>query len=239
METNKNIGWEKTCDRYVAFFDIMGFKEFVTRNTHETVMNKLIELKKIANSSMALNHSEPLERINLHEAETRSVSFSDSIIIFSKGDSIEDAVKILLDAALILGTALDLQIPMKGAFSYGKITVDFDSSLFFGQPIIDAYNLEEELQLYAGVLDHHFENKLHILSSKDSSQNERFKLLLVENKIHLKSGIVNHKVLKICEDSVLNEQIISIKNFYNTVSGSPRKYVDNTLDFFSKLLPKV
>lgn len=38
---NSNINWTNTCQRFVAFIDIMGFRERVYRSTHKSVLKSM------------------------------------------------------------------------------------------------------------------------------------------------------------------------------------------------------
>src|SRR5438045_8872602 len=100
----------------------------------------------------------------MDDDQTLSITFSNLIIFFCKYDTHNDAVKIIFDAYRILQEALKNDIAIKGSISFGEITVDFEKSLFFGQPIIDAYLLHEELQMLTVVLDNHAEFKINSFS---------------------------------------------------------------------------
>ena len=50
MHTKK---WESTATRFIAFLDIVGFKDFVSRNKHSYVMNVIEKLHKIVEESNA------------------------------------------------------------------------------------------------------------------------------------------------------------------------------------------
>jgi hypothetical protein len=139
----------------------MGFKEFVERNNHDGVVKKLRGLKESISKIEEL-HSNPDLAKFFKVSESRVITFSDSIIIFSKDDTRESLTKIILDASALIWSAFDNEVPIKGALSYGEITVDFEYSLFFGRPIIDAYLLHDQLQLYTAVLDHNIEKKLNL-----------------------------------------------------------------------------
>src|ERR1700722_13337814 len=119
MEDKKD--WAITTNRIVAFFDIMGFKDMVFRKSHEDVVKLLDEIYE---GREALEKGNNLEGNIGRFGETKSYTFSDSIIFFSKGDTVEDFSKIVLDCSVVLEVALHLQIPIKGAVSYGKITVN-------------------------------------------------------------------------------------------------------------------
>ena len=70
----KSTNWKQTCNRMIAFFDILGFKNWVARENHDTVYRKLLQLTNISNDITKSR--------NLYIAR-----FSDSMIIVSKDDS--------------------------------------------------------------------------------------------------------------------------------------------------------
>lgn len=223
--TAENQEWDKTCNRFVAFFDIMGFKEMVERNEHEVIVQKLESLK------VTLRHLDALQNDKRHVefSETKSITFSDSIIFFSKGDTIGDANKIIFDSIFLIIMALDYGIPIKGALSFGKITVDIDNSLFFGRPIIDSYLLHDSLQLYTAVIDNHCELKFNELNLP-----MLVKTFFTEYKANFKTGRITHLILR-PPYSYIQQQIDGVKKLKHTVSGGPRIYLDNTLDFLNTL----
>ena len=179
----ENNDWVKTTNRFVAFFDIMGFKELVLKNPHDEILEKLETLKKLSNDLVSNEYN--LFEEEGYESLTRSVSFSDSFLFFSKSNSKKDALKIILDSTVFILIALDSNIAIKGALSYGEVTVDFDNSLFFGQPIINAYELHDELQMYSCIADHNFEKELQQYENEDT-----VKEYTTKTKVNLKSGKV-------------------------------------------------
>ncbi len=229
--------WEVTTNRFVAFFDIMGFKDMVQRNSHEEIFDKLENLKNVLDVLEKVSGFKFLEKFGIAEYQTKAITFSDSIVFFSKGDEPKDAAKILIDSYSFLLHSIKKGVPIKGALSYGRISVDFENSLFFGQPIIDAFLLQEELQLYTAIIDHLFESKL-----SDFNKNESFISLkekaTTNYKANLKTGKVTHLLLKPSINYEIKDHISNVEKLYSSVSGRPRLYVDNTLEFLKSLLPK-
>jgi len=39
--------WNPTCNRFVGFFDIMGFKDMVFRNSHADMMEKMDAIREV------------------------------------------------------------------------------------------------------------------------------------------------------------------------------------------------
>lgn len=228
--------WVAKANRFVAFFDILGFKEMVYNNDHETILGKLTFLKEGLNRLGDSNNYAKLKELNMDSDQTKSVTFSDSIIIFSKGDTENDAIKILNDSLALINTSLAHGIAIKGAMSFGEISVDFEKSLFFGKPIINAYLLHEELEMLALIFDNHSEKQF-------KTYDKYFFLLeiVVRYKANLKSGRVTHLLqrpvgTKIKKASAVMKKMSILDNLYSTVYGRPRKYIDNTIEFYQSTL---
>lgn len=198
-----------TAKRFVVFLDIMGFKDRVARYTHDVILNDLKQLANFISENICL-------------AEFIFTMFSDSIIILSMDDDYITFKKLIELTNAVVKKSIELKIPIKGAIASGECTVlPGDKSLYFGQPIIDAYMLEENAELYNVVLHHTVEDNAINLS-------EEFKEYLFDCDVKLKGGQSKHYVLawfaKQLENSKANLQSIRA-----TVSDSPRRYIDNTL----------
>jgi hypothetical protein len=231
--TEKEFNWEKTTSRFIAYFDIMGFKDMVQRSSHEAILGKLESLKKLLShlENVTVDENKELKKINPEKFQTRSVTFSDSIIFFSKGDKLEDLQKITADAYTLLQTALIENIGIKGALAFGQITVDFEKFLFFGQPIIDAYLLHEEIMMYGIALDCTYEAKLKTLKTTYNFPDS----IITSYRVPLKNGKATHKLIKPYKEEYRKVLTKSLQEIYHTVSGRPRIYIDNTLDFLESL----
>ena len=150
--------------------------------------------------------------------------FSDSIVLFSN-DTTEDSLKNIAKAARgIMQNAIKQGIPLKGAIAQGEITCDMTKQLFFGQALIDAYLLEENVQYY-GVLVHHSAEK----NVQDIPN------LFRDIKAPLKSGRISHYELSWYADDLKDTEALEdikgkLSDIRLSVSDAPRKYIDNTLD---------
>lgn len=219
--------------RFVVFLDIMGFKDRVARNTPENLYLELTEFNKditnIINSSKKVNIQGLREQSgesevalisnDEREANILLAQFSDSIVIFSSDNTKDSLLNISNVARLIMFSAINREkpIPLKGALAEGNIMCDMPKQLFFGQALIDAYLLEENVQYY-GVVVHHTAEK-----SVKSLNNEIFRDTLVP----LKSGKINHYELVWYNESSSDVKT-GLERIRLSVSDSPRKYVDNT-----------
>jgi hypothetical protein len=239
----KRTRWITTCNRFVAFFDIMGFKDMVMRNSHDYVVKKIRD----ANRGSKIHIDGILEGWYEKRMETnlRSFQFSDSFFIVSESDRPKDALNMIYQSSHFINSCIRSQIPLKGAISYGLVTADFKNRIFVGQPIIDAYLLHEELELYGAVLDCNAEKKMN--EFKDFELYDRkIPSELVRYKVPTKNGETFHQCigwphvlyeLVRTDGAVPPRKIlmlyskIHVEKFYQTVSGKSRRYIDNTLTF--------
>lgn len=233
---NKAAGWENTCERYVAFLDIMGFKDMVFRESHEEVKKKLESLlrtKKFIEESRGrkimhlLNKSTDNYDAVSFPSVAFPVAFSDSIIIISWDDTDFSLAFLFAYTLLIFKKAIQEGIPMKGAIACGEMTANIEQSLFFGKPLIDAVEMQKELKLYGVVLHHTCEKRLRELVTINFEYNDIFKY-----KVPMKFGNVNHYIADWTSQFEDKKEALKLVNkLYLSVSGKPRLYVDNTLDF--------
>lgn len=196
-------------DRLVAFLDIMGFKDMVARN-FSTIEGKLSDLATFI--SQKIREDEGYQYL----------IFSDSIIIYVSANK-ENAFHSLLEkVGGIIEKSISLGLPIKGAIAKGECTVCMGiKPFFFGQPIIVAYTLEESVVLYGVVLH----NTVEELAEKELVKSK----LVFDYKVPLKGGASKHYILSWfavnMEDNVKN-----LNTIRKTVSDSPRRYIDNTMD---------
>ncbi|CAM4116222.1 hypothetical protein FLAN108750_11165 [Flavobacterium antarcticum] len=220
--------WSPTSKRFVCFLDIMGFKDLVMRNSHKDIYELLNKLSK---------HRDDLENTSSlpeqYDSDTlKTVSFSDSIVIFTKDDRPECFEVLTFAVGWLFSQSLIDGIPMKGAIAFGEMSVNISSQIFFGQPLIDAYLLEEEVNYYGIVVHDTVERYFD-----EYNVNKNIQKLYIDCLTPLKSGKINHlnlnwiSSLNLQNDIDINEKekalSLMLKQRRRT-SGYPRKYIDNT-----------
>jgi hypothetical protein len=239
---NLQVGdWIPTAKRFVGFLDLMGFKDYVARHNHDLVyetMKRLSQIKKVVDDFIPNGEK-------FKEKKLYTTSFSDSLILFSSDDSLESFELISTSIRYILSRAIKEALPMKGALAHGLISVNKTEQIFFGQPLIDAYLLQEEVNYY-GII-HHNSIEKYI----EEKKSEKIPTDFIELKTPLKSGNITHNNLNwflfldeidnigVKENSEIikknfNELISKLKTF---TSGNPRKYIDNTVQVFNQVYP--
>lgn len=137
----------------------------------------------------------------------------------------------------LFAKAIQSGIPLKVAISHGEMSVNISRQIFFGQPLIDAYLLEEDLVFY-GIVIHNTVEKII---------NENLKSFLginlyVDCLVPFKSGKINHYILNWFpavdgEDRIAkkNNTLGLMKKQREQTSGGPRKYIDNTITIINQI----
>lgn len=262
----ENREWTETCERFVAYFDILGFKDMVQKESHLHVLQKLRDLAnlkyfiegrifdkihdenlQVFKNGFLLNNDEELSSIN-------TIIFSDTIVMVTK-DSSAESFKLFVDSVgMFFSIALTmLKLPIKGALSYGEVSIMANENLIFGKPIIDAYLLENEVD-YCGIVCHNsieqyllkFNTQIELSNFKNSFADKFIKeltmgdfveVLFVDFKTHFKTGKLTHCNYNwyFYSLSFLKEYeiIATLESIRKGTSGAPRKYIDNTLEILS------
>lgn len=228
-----------TAEQFVVFLDILGFKERVFRNSHNDIEKELRELNEdiiqLVNNcdGNQVARVENLEKgqakrsiDDLDDTPIKLAQFSDSIVLFSNDVTGESLNRIAQVASQIMQSSLSKGYPLKGALAQGILTNDSKKHLFFGRALIDAYLLEEEIHYY-GIAVHH--------SAEKSVQEYGNKNLFCDNTLFFKTGMIGHYEVCWYKDEKVSDSIGAYLNKIRfSVSGQPRKYIDNTLSLIQK-----
>jgi hypothetical protein len=220
--------WAEDCDRFIGFIDIMGFKDLVARKPHQEIKHMLLQMnqtRSILLNMLAESHNESSEAT---DTRVRSISFSDSVVFVTKSDSPKDLFNLSVALKICQEATIQSGLPTKGAISFGKLTVDFERSIFFGQPLIDAYLLQDQLHYYGIIVDNNAEAQLKKIIQ---SGNEYFPYNhFINLPTPLKSGKVTHFNIRL--NSIQEDQLDYL---FNSVCGHARKYVDNTIELYNSM----
>ena len=228
-KAKKRIVWSPTCNRFVAYLDIMGFRDMVFRKTHKEILQSMqqfmVPIESLMKKPQDLFGKQDLSD-NPNVVNVRPVIFSDSILLLSRDGSEESLADLLINTASIISQSLTKGIPIKGAIAYGEQTAYSEKSLFFGKPLIDAWDLQNEITIY-GVVLHHTAEEFVVKKGLELGKNSIF----IKYPVPLKQGpAVNHYLIDWLY-STNSSETEHIQDLYCGVSGNARRYVDNTIQF--------
>ena len=229
--------WIVTTNRFVAFLDIAGTKNRIETLKAEDIYNQLKNVVDVP-PGLISGYNDKLIHYSV---------FSDSLIFISKDDTKESLNCFLDIVTYSFASAIKEGLPLKGAIAFGEMTADPKYNIFFGQPLVDAFLLQEnELDYYGIVCDDSFKNGLVGLNDEFKLDFWLFKYLLKDKtgKEKLQYHIDWFSVIRYTNgwksnsiDSELHEKIHGkieqyIKNLYIGETESILKCLDNTLLVF-------
>ncbi len=156
---------QKTNKRYVAHFDMLGFKSATLRNPTEA-WGALSDLR--ASMDRILNmHIEELSTNEIILNRIKAYIFSDSILIFSLSDEPQDLISMLTLTSELFSGALHRCIPLRGGIAYGDFFFNLDLYLFCGIPFVKAHGLGAIAQWSGIIVDdsvaEHYNKNINIM----------------------------------------------------------------------------
>ncbi len=135
-------------DRYVAFLDVLGFKELVRQSMdNQEILNKI---------DSALNYSRRLQIENYEGTWVMSdygkqVSvFSDSIVISYEMQRSGAAFHILMDLIHLCNDLLGVGMLVRGGVTVGKLI--HENNKCFGPAMVEAYGMESDRAIYPRIV---------------------------------------------------------------------------------------
>ena len=231
--TEENVENANNDEKYVLYADIMGFKERVMRTKHADLKKELKELRKELDGWLI--------KLLGQEGRSKVSFFSDSILIVEE-ISLQGFIRISTAAVGLMIISLEYKFPIKGAIAKGEFTYEEEKQLFFGEAIIDAFLLEEQVHYYGIVAHHTMEEDIKKYSNGMQTPDLNDRLFVspyILSPIPLKNGKITHyhlaynllgRIVETKNTTKTNEVFISwLEKISGTVSGTPRIYVDNTL----------
>lgn len=146
---------------FVAFLDILGFKDLITKNEEDLIAKLFNEVS--AKSRRSLETQLKLSSLLFEESEVDKVealSISDSLVIWTHRDSIYSFSLIAAYVKSVLGHFMDNGVPLRGAITRGPICVTeaefangYKQTNVFGKGIVRAYTLEDQQQWSGCIID--------------------------------------------------------------------------------------
>jgi len=224
---------DKDKEMYILYADIMGFKDRVMRTKHQDLEKEFNSLITDLDDWFSPNKN----------AQTFKVSFfSDSILVVDV-DTEKGFNRISKAAAGLMQVSLKHKFPLKGVLSKGNFTYKEDKQMFFGRALVDAFLLQEQVYYYGIVAHHSVEKDINLYANgweeKDNGNRKGINPYVL-SPVPLKNGYSTHyhlaynlisKIRETGKDVEATHDSIQscIEKISGTVSGTPRIYVDKTL----------
>lgn len=230
----KSIGtWNPENKKMVLVLDIMGFKNMVSNLSYEELYLKLYKV------FTSFNHLKNIQW-NIFVDKFWIELFSDTIFIISSDCSDTTITMLNMFVSGILWEALKLGIVFKGAYAEGKVIVDRENHICFGQPIIDAYLLEEN-QAWFGIACHKSvksisEDKVDVVHFIDGKEKiVQIKPIFITYNVPLKCGTEKLIVFAWFNHAMVSYDKIKKELMTLRANGTAKVkiYYDRLLDFMN------
>lgn len=141
---DENKGWKVFSNRFVAFLDIAGFKETTKYPCYSYSL--LQAFKGIAFKEQEQYNKDGIDCLFI-------VAISDSIVIFTKDDSIESFCCFAHVVGKIFNISLLFKRFLNAAMACGNTFVNRDLLIFGGEAYNRAYTLQESMDYYGILCD--------------------------------------------------------------------------------------
>lgn len=131
--------------RFVAFLDILGFKNLVKQKG----ISEMIEIMNTFKSAIDVANNVPIPGATTFALTTnlvRFATFSDSIVLYTEGLESHDFFRIVHVTKALISCSLMCKTPLRGAIAHGEFYADEANDIFFGNALIDAYENETKQQ---------------------------------------------------------------------------------------------
>jgi hypothetical protein len=132
--------------RFVAHIDILGMSALVAKDPELAwqLLSQLVEARNDAHAT-EITFLDTAERIATPD-QVQTVTFSDTVVLFTKGAQLNDLRTILIMATHLMSQALHLCVPVRIGISVGTFFFNLKDSMYAGPALIEAYHLGEKAQ---------------------------------------------------------------------------------------------
>jgi hypothetical protein len=149
---------------FLAYFDVLGFKEIVLNNSLEELNQIFSHLLRDTQTAVSgENYIQPQPGImvaDLTQQKVHCLHISDSVLFWTNGDSEGDFIELARVCYTFYWRSLQLFVPLRGCLVHGEIEfrpfqiknesgATFHNSSLYGKGLVDAYIKAESVD-YAG-----------------------------------------------------------------------------------------
>ncbi len=224
-------------DCYVAFLDILGFKNIVKEQDCDYIYETMNKLHDLTKHSLNFNGFD----IMAYE-KIKHIILSDSIVVYIESD-IEDAFVALMHVCYLLQqhlASLEYPIFLRGGITKGPLC--FDDTIIFGNALTQAYLLENNIAVYpriiftGNILDEGRKNAKYLFPEIDGlgvmykiDKDELYYIDYFDRGIHDVDDYKQYydNILSFCETILDSETNQRIRDKYIWIKNMVRKRIES------------
>lgn len=232
--------------RFVAHIDILGMSAIVKKDADKAwgMLSDLVAVRDQV-GRYEIEFLDSNERVSASEA-IRAVTFSDTIVLFTKGGSDTELRCMIVLVAEILHKAMCRCVPVRAGLSFGRFFFNIDKSMYAGPALIEANRVGEAAQWLGIALAESVQEKATSLGMMSGSSN-----IIVQWALPLKGGteprfVVNWPVV-VAHDLTVKPPV-SVAQFYQgfestfgpfaQLPAEVRTKYENTVKFMNEQLAR-
>ena len=245
---------------FLAYFDLLGYKKFIENNTSDFLKERTDDFGRNVEMALSLGkrrNSRHSGRViaDLSDSTLNSLTFSDTLVIWSQGDTLLDFEEVLKVSFEYNHFNVGYDFPSRGCIVYGDIWFkDYDEenqkggrymlNMIYGKALIDAHLKAEGMSFAGCVLDASAVEKAQSLGNIDALLQEHTLIFDVPYKVKEKFGEkevrIPERVLRLKKDDLLVTQYIEegiraafTSNNKGTIQGRVKEIFDYTIEFLN------
>ena len=239
---------------FIAYFDILGFKQMVKNTTAEELLRVIdgftfASQGSISEGKLFIRDDKSIV-YDIRKSNIRCAHISDSVIFWSKSDTIVDfmsMIKICQDFSM---KTLERSIPLRDCLAYGELISCFPEnkekyyvSLLCGKGLISAYIGAESLEFVGCVIDNSVKNVVSI-ENLEMADELFYQIVDIPHKeaIDLNSELIikikpvmNEGSFENMKECLKNSFVFHQKIAFDRLSDSIKRKYDNTLELWRKI----
>lgn len=223
---------------YIAYFDLLGFKDFIVNNEDVYIENRMGHILRDIEKSLSLNKKlKPIKNVvysDLSQSKLNCISFSDTVIFWTKECNI-DLLKELVKVSYEFNRReVGSNFPLRGIVIKGKVKeifgrtvnqnkVSYSVQTLYGKGIIDAYLVAENQDWAGTIIDQSIIDDLNLKGEVDFINEFALKYL-----IPFKTGAKEGYVFKFVKDNLNQNSLNFALSEVDRVFSSDNKSVDSS-----------
>ena len=239
---------------FVAYFDILGFKQIVENLSGEELLSVLNQFTLMSQKSISEGKVRQREDrcfvYDIWRTNIRCLHISDSVIFWSKSNTKEDFVDMAKVCQDFLLSTLHTSIPVRGCMTYGElfyksgeVNNSYYSYLLLGKGLVSAYIGAESLEFVGCVVDNSVKKVVSIENLKMADElfchvadipHKKAKDLNSKLIIKMKP-VMNEGSFENMKECLKNSFVVHQKIAFDRLSDSIKRKYDNTLELWRKI----
>jgi hypothetical protein len=239
---------------FVAYFDILGFKQIVENLSGEELLSVLNQFTLMSQKSISEGKVRQREDrcfvYDIRRANIRCLHISDSVIFWSKSNTKEDFVDMAKICQDFLLSTLHTSIPVRGCMTYGElfyksgeVNNSYYSYLLLGKGLVSAYIGAESLEFVGCVIDNSIKDVVSV-ENLEMADELFYQIADIPHKpdVDLNSELIikikpvmNEGSFENMKECLKNSFVFHQKIAFDRLSDSIKRKYDNTLELWRKI----